>query len=100
MHIKIIITELKPNFVLHMLWPKTSLRNQQIHLELLQILIYTFMNKNKHIFGNNISNRDKIRVNSPEVYFSTKRQYPEVWLKNNYILSYKNHLGRFDNITR
>jgi hypothetical protein len=25
------------------------------------------MNKNKHIFGNNISNRDKIRVNSPEV---------------------------------
>jgi hypothetical protein len=26
--------------------------------------------KNKHIFGNNISNRDKIRVNPPEVYFS------------------------------
>jgi hypothetical protein len=39
------------------------------------------MNKNKHIFGNNISNRDKIRVNSPEVHFSITRQYPEVGLK-------------------
>jgi hypothetical protein len=28
MHIKINITEMKPNFLLHMLWPKTSLRNQ------------------------------------------------------------------------
>jgi hypothetical protein len=35
MHIKINITELKPNFLLHMLWSKKSLRNQQIHLELL-----------------------------------------------------------------
>jgi hypothetical protein len=58
------------------------------------------MNKNKHIFGNNISNRDKIRVNSPEVHFSITRQYPEVGLKNNYIFSYNNHLGRFDNNTR
>jgi hypothetical protein len=58
------------------------------------------MNKNKHIFGNNISNRDKIRVNSPEVHFRITRQYPGVGLKNIFILSYKNHLGRFDNITR
>jgi hypothetical protein len=58
------------------------------------------MNKIKHIFGNNISNRDKIRVNSPEVHFSIKRQCPEVGLKHNYILSYKNRQGRFDNITR
>jgi hypothetical protein len=57
------------------------------------------MNKNKHIFENNISNKDKIRVNPPEVHFSITRQYPQVGLKNNYILSYKNHLGRFDNIT-
>jgi hypothetical protein len=61
---------MRPNFLLHMLWPKTSLKNQQIHLELLWILLYTFMSKNKHTFGNNISNRDKIRVNSLEVYFS------------------------------
>jgi hypothetical protein len=47
----------------------TSLRNQQTHLELLGILIYIFMSKNKHKLGNNISNRDKIRVNSPEVHF-------------------------------
>jgi hypothetical protein len=58
------------------------------------------MIKNKHKLGNNIFNRDKIRVNSPEVHFNLKRQYPEVELKNSYILSYKNHLGRFDNITR
>jgi hypothetical protein len=75
-----------------MLWPKTSLRNQQTHLDLLWILIYTFKIKNKHKLGNEISNRDKIRVNSPEVHFSITKQYPEVGLKNNYILSYKNHL--------
>jgi hypothetical protein len=45
------------------------------------------MIKNKHKLGNNISNIDKIRVNSPEVHFSITRQYPEVGLKNNYILS-------------
>jgi hypothetical protein len=58
------------------------------------------MNKNKHKLRNNISNRDKIRVNSPEVHFSITKQYPEVGLKNNYILSYKNHLDRFFNNTR
>jgi hypothetical protein len=70
MHIKINITEMKPNFLQDMLWSKISLGNQQTHLYLLWILMYTFMNKNKHIFGNNISNRDKIRVNSQEVHFS------------------------------
>jgi hypothetical protein len=69
---KINITAMRPNFLLHMLWPKTSLKNQQTHLKLLWILIYTFMNRNKHIFGNNISNRDKIMVNLPKVYFSTR----------------------------
>jgi hypothetical protein len=58
------------------------------------------MNKNMHKFGNNICNRDKIRVNSPEVHFGITRQYPEVEMKINYKLSYKNHLGRFDNKTR
>jgi hypothetical protein len=53
MHIKINITAMRPNFLLHMLW--------------------TFMSKNKHIFGNNISKRDKIMVNPPEVHFSITR---------------------------
>jgi hypothetical protein len=70
MHIKIDIIAMRPNFLLHMIWPKTSPRNRQTHLQLLWILIYTFMNKNKHIFENNISNRDKIRVNSPEVHLA------------------------------
>jgi hypothetical protein len=61
---------MKPNFLLVILWPKTSLRNQQTHLELLWILINTFMSKNKHKLGNNISNRDTIRVISSEVNFS------------------------------
>jgi hypothetical protein len=69
MHIKINITETNPNFLLNMLWPKKSLRNQQTHLELLWILIYTFMSENKHKLSNNIYNRDKIMVNSPEVHF-------------------------------
>jgi hypothetical protein len=45
------------------------------------------MNKNKHKLGNNIFNRDKIRMNPPEVHFGITRQLPEVGLKNNYILS-------------
>jgi hypothetical protein len=66
---KINITTMRPNFLLHMLWPTTSLKNQQTHLKLLWILIYAFMNRNKNIFENNISNRDKIMVNLPKVYF-------------------------------
>jgi hypothetical protein len=58
------------------------------------------MIKNKRKLGNNISNRDKIMINSPEVHFSITKQYPEVGLKTNYIFSYKNRLGRFDNNTR
>jgi hypothetical protein len=45
MHIKINITEMESNLLLHMLWPKTRLKNQQTHLKLLWILIYTFMSK-------------------------------------------------------
>jgi hypothetical protein len=32
-------------------------------------------------------------INSPEVHFNITKGYPEVGLKNNYILSYKNHIG-------
>jgi hypothetical protein len=31
-NIKINIIAMRPNFLLHMLWPKTSPRNQQTHL--------------------------------------------------------------------
>jgi hypothetical protein len=55
------------------------------------------MIKNKHKFGNNISSRDKIMINSPEVHFTITRQYPEVGIKNKYILICKIHLGRFVN---
>jgi hypothetical protein len=58
------------------------------------------MIKNKHKSRNNISNRDKIMIKSPKVKFNIARQYPEVGLKNNYILCYKNHIGRFVNNTR
>jgi hypothetical protein len=58
------------------------------------------MIKNKHKLGNNIFDRDKIMVNLPKMYFSITGQQPEVEPKNNYILSYKNHLSRFINITR
>jgi hypothetical protein len=91
---------MEPNSLLDILWPKTSLRNQQTLLELLWILTYIFMSKNKHKLGNNVSNRDKFRVNSPKVHFGITRQYLEVGLKNKFILSYKNHLGRFVNNTR
>jgi hypothetical protein len=43
------------------------------------------MIKNKHKLGNNISNIDKFRVNSPEVHLSITREYQEVGLKNKYI---------------
>jgi hypothetical protein len=36
------------------------------------------MIKNKHKSGINISSRDKIMINSPEVHFNITRQYPEV----------------------
>jgi hypothetical protein len=65
---------MNPNFLLHMLWSKTILNNQQTLLDLFWILIYAFMNKNKLKLGNNISNRDKIIVNSPQVHFDITRQ--------------------------
>jgi hypothetical protein len=47
------------------------------------------MIKNKHKSGINISDSDKIMINSPRMHFNIKRLSPEVGRKNNYILSYK-----------
>jgi hypothetical protein len=100
MHDKITVADLELNFLPQVLWPKTSLGNQQTHLWLLWILLYIFMIEIKHKLGNNISNRYRIRIKSPEMHFNITRQYPRVGLKNNYIFIYKNHLGRFINNTR
>jgi hypothetical protein len=68
---------------------------QQIHLKLLWILSYAITKKNKHISRINISDNDKIVINSPEVHFGIKRQHAEVRNKNLIIFIYKNHLDRF-----
>jgi hypothetical protein len=68
---------------------------QHIHLELLGILTYAIIKKNKHNSRINISDNYKIVINSPEVHFGIKRQHAEAGHKNLIIFSYKNHLRRF-----
>jgi hypothetical protein len=43
----------------------------------------------------NISDKPKLRINSPEVCFDIKRQHAQVGNKNINTCSYKNHLRRF-----
>jgi hypothetical protein len=95
MHTKIYNHQNDPNFLTHVIWSKTSLWMQHIHLELLAILSYVFSKKIKHISRINISNNHKIVINSPEVYFGITRQHEEVGHKKIIICGYKNHLGRF-----
>jgi hypothetical protein len=94
MHTKINTRQIDPNFLTHDLWSKTRLGMQHIYLELLWILTYAIIKKNKHISRINIFDNYKIVINSPEVHFGTKRQHVEVCHKNIIILSYKNHLDR------
>jgi hypothetical protein len=82
MHTKIITQQNNPNFLTQVIWSKTSLGVQHIHLELLWNLSYVFSKKNKHnsriiIYGNY-----KIVINSPEVFFGIKRQCAKVGSKN------------------
>jgi hypothetical protein len=42
-----------------------------------------------------ISDKPKIIINSPEVFFDIARQHAQVGYKNINICSYKNHPGRF-----
>jgi hypothetical protein len=51
----------------HIIWFKTRLGMQHLHLELLWILSYAITKKNKHISRINISDNKKIVINSPEV---------------------------------
>jgi hypothetical protein len=73
MHTKINKHPIDPNFLTHVLWSKTNLGMQHIHLELPLILSYSITKKNKHISRINISDNYKIVNNSPGVYFGIKR---------------------------
>jgi hypothetical protein len=68
---------------------------QQAHLELPLIMHYYFTKENKHILRIDTSDRSKIVINSPEVYFRIKRPHAEVGNKNIMMFSYKKHLDRF-----
>jgi hypothetical protein len=95
MHTKIITQQNDPNFHTHVIWSKTSLVVQHIHLELLWNLSYAFSKKNKHNSRLIISANYKTVINSPEVCFGIKRQCAQVELKNINIFSQKTHLCRY-----
>jgi hypothetical protein len=94
MHTKINTQQNDPNFLTQVIWSKTSLGMQHIHLELLWNLSCAFLKKIKHKSRLNISGDYKIVLNSPEVCFEIKRQYAKVGCKNLIIFSFKNHLCR------
>jgi hypothetical protein len=58
---------LDPNILSLLLWSKTRLGNEHIHLGLLHNFSYAITYKTKHKSWINIFGRDKIMVNSPEV---------------------------------
>jgi hypothetical protein len=63
MHTKINIPQNDLNFLTHVIWSKTSLVVQHIHLELLWNLSYKFSKKIKNISRINISGNYKIVIN-------------------------------------
>jgi hypothetical protein len=87
MHTKINTQQNDPNFPTHVIWSKTSLGIQHIHLELLCNLSYEFSKKNKHNSRINISGTYKIGINSPDVGFGIKIQYTKFGFKNLIIFS-------------
>jgi hypothetical protein len=87
MHTKIITQQNDPNFPTHVIWSKTSLVVQHIHLELLWNLSYVFSKKIKHNSRINISGNYKIVINPPEVDFGMQRQCAKVGCKNLIICS-------------
>jgi hypothetical protein len=95
MHTKINKHPNGSNFHTHGLWSKTRLGMQRIHLELLWILTYAILKKNKNISRINTFGNYKIVINSPEVYFGITKQHEEVGHKTLIIFSYKYVLGRF-----
>jgi hypothetical protein len=82
MHTKINTQQNDPNFLTHVIWLKTSLVVQHIHLELLWNLSYVFSKKNKHNSRINTSVNYKVVINLPEVCFGIKRQCAKLGYKN------------------
>jgi hypothetical protein len=82
MHTKIITHQNEPHFLTHVIWSKTSLGMQHIHLELLWNLSYKVSKKINHNSRINIYGNYKIVINSQEVCFGIKRRYAKVGCKN------------------
>jgi hypothetical protein len=78
MHRKINTQQNDSTFLTHDLCSKYKLGMQHTHLELLYILSYAFIKKNKHITRINISDKYKIVINSLELHVGIKRQHAEV----------------------
>jgi hypothetical protein len=95
MHTKLNRHQNDPISLIHALWSKTSLRDQQVHLKTLLILLHKFTNEIMHKLRIIISDKPKIMINSLEVCFDITRQHAQVGHKNINIFSYKNHLGSF-----
>jgi hypothetical protein len=73
MHTKINTQQNDPNFLTHVIWSKTSLGVQHIHLELIWKMSYVFLKKFKHNSRINNSCIYKIVINSTDVCFELKR---------------------------
>jgi hypothetical protein len=76
-----------PNFLTHVIWFKTNLVVQHIHLELLWNLSCAILKKNKHNSRILISGIYKIVINSPQVWFGINRQCAKSGCKNLIIFS-------------
>jgi hypothetical protein len=87
MHTKITTQQTDPNFLTHVIWFKTSLVVQHIHLELLWNLSCAILKKIKYNPRTLISGIYKIVNNSPQVCLGIKRQCAKVGCKNLIIFS-------------
>jgi hypothetical protein len=94
MHTKIITQQNDPNFLTRVIWLKTSLVVQHIHLALLWNLSCAILKKNKHNSRIIISGIYKIVIISPQGCFGIRRQCAKVGCNNLIIFSWKNHLFR------
>jgi hypothetical protein len=89
MHTKINTHQNDPNFLTHVIWSKTNLGMQHIHLELLGNWSYVFSKKIKHNSKIITSVNYKIVTISPEMCCGLTRQYENVGCKNLLILATK-----------
>jgi hypothetical protein len=81
MHTKMTKHPNDSNFLTLIIWSNSNLGMQHIHLELLWILTYAIIKKNKHISRIIISDNYKIVINSPEVHFSIKNNMQKLVTK-------------------